>query len=78
VYLRDSPHASRVTVTYLRFSKAAEPLLRVAAMTSDWWHPLHWLKAIVSTDYRGREKALFAARFRQLCGADSGPARPAG
>lgn len=49
--------ASRVKVVY--HVRAAEPVLRVRYEVK-WADPLHWLKAVVSTDYLGRE-ARFGA-----------------
>lgn len=64
--------ASRVTVIYLL--RAAEPVLRVRYEV-DWRDPLHLLKAIVATDYHGRE-ARFGAPFgSQLRGQWPGYAR---
>lgn len=51
--------SSRAKVIY--HVKAAEPVLRVRYEV-EWNDPLHWLKAVVSTDYRGRE-ARFGSPF---------------
>jgi alpha-mannosidase len=50
-------HASRVKTVY--YVRAAEPVLRVRYEV-EWHDPLHWLKAIVTTDYLG-SKARFGA-----------------
>lgn len=57
VFEYDIIHHSRVRVTY--FVRATEPVLRVR-YDVDWRDPLHWLKAVVTTTYRGRE-ARFGA-----------------
>lgn len=51
--------ASRVTVVWS--VRAGEPVLRVRYEV-DWRDPLHWLKGIFKTDYRGR-KARYGAPF---------------
>lgn len=51
--------ASRVTVIYS--VRAGEPVLRVR-YEIDWHDPLHWLKGIFSSEYRGRE-ARYGAPF---------------
>ena len=50
---------SRVTVVYSL--RAGEPALRVRYEV-DWQDPLHWLKGIFSSEYRGRE-ARYGAPF---------------
>jgi alpha-mannosidase len=57
--------ASRVKVVY--YVRAAEPVLRVR-YEIDWADPLHWLKAVVTTDYRGREARFGAPVGSQLRG----------
>ena len=57
VFEYEIAQSSRVHVTYS--VRAGEPVLRVR-YDVDWRDPLHWLKAIVTTAYRGRE-ARFGA-----------------
>lgn len=57
VFAYEIAPGSRIRVTYV--VRAAEPVLRVR-YDVDWRDPLHWLKAIVTTGYRGRE-ARFGA-----------------
>ncbi len=57
--------ASRVKVVY--YLRATEPVLRVRYEV-DWADPLHWLKAVVTTDYRGREARFGAPVGSQLRG----------
>lgn len=65
-------HASRVKVVY--HVRAAEPVLRVR-YEIDWADPLHWLKAVVATDYRGREARFGAPVGSQLRGQWPGYSR---
>lgn len=57
--------SSRAKVVY--HVRASEPVLRVRYEV-DWADPLHWLKAVVSTDYRGREARFGAPVGSQLRG----------
>ena len=64
--------ASRVNVVY--YLNAGEPVLRVR-YDVDWRDPLHWLKAIVATDYRGKDTRFGAPVGSVLRGQWSGYAR---
>ncbi len=64
--------ASRVKVVY--HLRASEPVLRVRH-DIDWRDPLHWLKAVVTTDYRGSEARFGAPVGSQLRGQWPGYAR---
>lgn len=57
--------SSRVKVVY--HVRATEPVLRVRYEV-DWADPLHWLKAVITTDYRGREARFGAPVGSQLRG----------
>jgi alpha-mannosidase len=65
-------HKSRVTVIYSL--RAGENALRVR-YEIDWQDPLHWLKGIFSSEYRGREARYGAPFGSVLRGQWSGYAR---
>lgn len=58
----DIAHKSRITVIYSL--RAGETALRVRYEV-DWQDPLHWVKGIFKTEYRGR-KARYGAPFGSL------------
>ncbi|CAM3052448.1 alpha-mannosidase [Rariglobus hedericola] len=68
----DIAHASHITVVYSL--RAGETALRVR-YDVDWCDPLHWLKGIFATDYRGREARYGAPFGSVLRGQWSGYAR---
>ncbi|MBC8009862.1 MAG: alpha-mannosidase, partial [Burkholderiales bacterium] len=61
----DIVRASRIKAVF--HVRAAEPVLRVRYEV-EWHDPLHWLKAIFTTDYRGREARFGAPVGSQLRG----------